>query len=108
MMNAVRYGTVVSAGPWHHFNVGGVQKSSSKAIAKLGVEMASPRFAASVLAEVGIVSSFRGMYARVARKLQVSPSMVSRIADGHRISPKIQAALREELQAIKQKLDSIF
>jgi hypothetical protein len=48
------------------------------------------------------------MYARVARKLQVSPSMASRVADGHRISPKIQAALREELEAIKQKLDSIF
>jgi hypothetical protein len=57
---------------------------------------------------VGVASSFRGVYIRVARKLKVSPSMVSRVADGHRISPKIQAALREELHAIKQKLDSIF
>ena len=102
-------GTVVSAGLWHHFDVGHVKKSSLKAITtELSVEMARPRFAASVLTGVGVVSSFRGVYARVARKLKVSPSMVSRVADGHRISPKIQAALREELQAIKQKLDSIF
>jgi hypothetical protein len=33
--------------------------------------------------------------------------MVSRVAGGHRISPTIQAALREELQAIKEKLDSM-
>ena len=47
------------------------------------------------------------MFARVAHKLKVSPSMVSRVAGGHRISPTIQAALREELQAIKEKLDSM-
>ena len=64
--------------------------------------MARPRFTASVLAGVGVVSSFRGMFARVARKL-----MVSRVAGGHRISPTIQAALHEELEAIKEKLDSI-
>jgi hypothetical protein len=104
----VRYGTVVSTGPWHHFDVGRVKKSSPRAIIELSVEMVRPRFAASVLTGVGVVSSFRGVYARVARKLKVSPSMVSRVADGHRISPKIQAALREELHAIKQKLDSIF
>jgi hypothetical protein len=84
-----------------------VNKTFQKVVAELGVEMAKPRFAASVLAEVGVVSSFRGIYARIARKLNVSPSMVSRVADGHRISPKIQGALREELNAIKQKLDSI-
>lgn len=104
----MRYGTVVSTGPWHHFGVDRVKKSSPKAITELSVEMVRPRFAASVLTGVGVVSSFRGVYARVARKLKVSPSMVSRVADGHRISPKIQAALREELEAIKQKLDSIF
>ena len=70
--------------------------------------MARPRFTASVLAGVGVVSSFRGMFARVARKLKVSPSMVSRVAGGHRISPTIQAALHEELEAIKEKLDSIL
>lgn len=87
--------------------MGRVNKSSSKAIAELGVEMAKPRFAASVLAEVGVVSSFWGVFARVARKLKVSPSMVSRVAHGHRISPKIQAALREEMKVIKQQLDSV-
>jgi hypothetical protein len=92
--------------PWHYFKMGR-NKSPSRAIAELGVEMAKPRFAASVLVEVNIVSSFRGMYARVARKLKVSPSMVSRVADGHRISPKIKAALREELNAMKQQLDSV-
>ena len=87
--------------------MGRVTKTSSTAIALLGVEMARPRFTASVLAGVGVVSSFRGMFARVARKLKVSPSMVSRVAGGHRISPTIQAALHEELEAIKEKLDSI-
>jgi uncharacterized protein YfkK (UPF0435 family) len=88
--------------------VGQVKKSPSKAIAELEVEIAKPSVAASVSAEVGIVSSFRGLYARVARKLKVSPSMVSRVAGGHRFSPKIQAALREELEAIKQKLNMVF
>jgi hypothetical protein len=88
--------------------VGRLKKSSPKGITELGVEMVRPRFASSVLIGVGVVSSFRGVYARVARKLKVSPSMVSRVADGHRISPKIQAALREELEEIKRKLDSIF
>ena len=87
--------------------MGRVNKTSSTAIALLGVEMARPRFTASVLAGVGVVSSFRGMFARVARKLKVSPSMVSRVAGGHRISPTIQAALHEELEAIREKLDSI-
>ena len=87
--------------------MGRVNKTSSTAIALLGVEMARPRFTASGLAAVGVVSSFRGMFARVARKLKVSPSMVSRVAGGHRISPTIQAALHEELEAIKEKLDSI-
>jgi hypothetical protein len=104
---AVRYRTVLIARPWHHFYVGRANKTSSTAIALLGVEMARPRFTASVLADVGVVSSFRGMFARVAHKLKVSPSMVSRVAGGHRISPTIQAALREELQEIKEKLDSM-
>jgi hypothetical protein len=65
-----------------------------------------PRFAASVLTGVSVASSFRGVYARAVRKLRVSSSMVSKVADGHRISSKIQAALREEPHAIKQKPDS--
>jgi predicted transcriptional regulator len=53
-----------------------------------------------------IISKFRGVYARVARKLDVSASMVSRVADGHRTSPEIAAALRQELKELKKKLDS--
>jgi hypothetical protein len=104
----VRYGTVVSAGPWHHFDVGRVKKSSPKAIAELSVEMARPRLAASVLVEVSLFAYFKGMFARVARKLKVSPSMVSKVASGHRYSPEIQSALLEELRVVKQKLESIF
>jgi predicted transcriptional regulator len=52
-----------------------------------------------------IISDFRGVYARIARKLGVSASMVSRVADGSRASTKIDAALHEELTALKVKLD---
>jgi hypothetical protein len=34
--------------------------------------------------------------------------MVSRVADGHRNSPKIQAALREEMEGLKQKLNTVL
>ena len=45
----------------------------SKAFAEVDViKMAKPRFAASILAEVNVVSSFRGQSARIARKLNVS------------------------------------
>jgi hypothetical protein len=81
--------------------------TSAKSIASLTIEMAKPRFAMSALVEADVVSSFRGLYARIARKMNVSPSMVSRVADGHRVSPKIQTALREELKMLKQKLDRL-
>jgi len=53
-----------------------------------------------------IISDFRGVYARIARKLDVSASMVSRVADGSRASTEIDAALHEELRALKAKLDN--
>jgi hypothetical protein len=85
------------------------KKTNSKAIAELGAEMSKPRVTASVRAEVnGFFSYFKGVFARVARKLNVSPSMVSRVASGHRSSPKIQEALLEELKVVKQKLDRVF
>jgi hypothetical protein len=68
--------------------------------------MAKPRVVASVRADVNVFSYFKGVFARVARKLKVSPSMVSRVASGHRSSPKIQKALFEELEEIKQQLNS--
>jgi hypothetical protein len=75
--------------------------------ATISVEMARPRLAASVLVEVSLFAYFKGMFARVARKLKVSPSMVSKVASGHRYSPEIQSALLEELRVVKQKLESI-
>jgi transcriptional regulator with XRE-family HTH domain len=53
-----------------------------------------------------IISDFKGVYARVARKLDVSASMVSRVARGERRSPQIERALLEELSILKQKLES--
>jgi hypothetical protein len=41
-----------------------------------------------------------GLYARVATKLRVSPAYVSLVADGHRQSDKIKAALSEELERL--------
>jgi hypothetical protein len=41
-----------------------------------------------------------GVYARVAKKLHVDPSFVSRVAAGKRTSPTIQRALAEELRKI--------
>lgn len=52
-----------------------------------------------------MLSDFRGLYSRVARKLNVSASMVSRVADGNRASTRVEAALHEELKALKDKLD---
>jgi hypothetical protein len=51
-----------------------------------------------------IVSRWTGIYARVARKLNVDPSLVSRVVSGERKSQAIDAALHEELEAIKKLL----
>ena len=42
----------------------------------------------------------RGLYARVARKLKVDPSYVSRVARGERESTAVQDALKEEFENI--------
>lgn len=42
----------------------------------------------------------RGLYARVARKLKVDPSYVSRVARGERESAAIQTALDREFEDI--------
>jgi hypothetical protein len=51
-----------------------------------------------------LLSHCRGIYARVARTLDVDASMVSRVANGIRKSPEIDAALRKELMALKNLL----
>jgi len=47
---------------------------------------------------------YRGIYGRVARKLGVDASYVSRVARGERYSRKIETALREELDQITNSL----
>jgi hypothetical protein len=42
----------------------------------------------------------RGVYARVARKLRIDASYVSRVAAGDRESPRIRKALVSELERI--------
>ena len=51
-----------------------------------------------------IISEFRGVYARVARRFHVDASFVSMVANGKRASVEIEKALREELIALKDKL----
>jgi hypothetical protein len=47
---------------------------------------------------------YRGLYVRIARKLEVDPSYVSRVARGDRHSKQIENALRQELEAINRRL----
>ena len=49
---------------------------------------------------------YRGLYGRVARKLGVDPSYVSRVARGERQSPEVQTALSQEIEQITRKLGS--
>jgi hypothetical protein len=45
-------------------------------------------------------SLFRGVYSRVARKLRIDPSYVSRVARGERNSADISKALEVELRRV--------
>ena len=45
-------------------------------------------------------SLFRGFYSRVARKLDLDPSYVSRVARGERQSETIETALAREMKRI--------
>ncbi len=47
---------------------------------------------------------YRGLYVRVARKLGVDPSYVSRVARGERQSPEVESALTQEIGQISKKL----
>jgi len=47
-----------------------------------------------------LASLLRGLYGRVARKLKVDPSYVSRVARSERHSEKIEAELRRQLGEI--------
>jgi len=46
-------------------------------------------------------AQYRGLYARVARELEVDRSYVSRVARGERQSERVAGALRRELKRIQ-------
>lgn len=50
------------------------------------------------------VQSVCGLYSRVARRLGISPSFVSRVARGERQSPVVEQALVEEFHEAKTEL----
>src|ERR1700759_2321733 len=54
-----------------------------------------------------VLSVFRGLYQRVAAKLGVDPSFVSRVARGEGRSPAVLAALREEMSVIREHLNKL-
>jgi transcriptional regulator with XRE-family HTH domain len=49
---------------------------------------------------------YRGLYGRVARKLGVDPSYVSRVARGERQSQEVESALTQAIEQIAKKLGS--
>ncbi len=49
-----------------------------------------------------VLAGYRGVYARVAEKLGVDASYISRIADGSRSNLTIQKALIEEIQSLNE------
>ena len=50
---------------------------------------------------------YRGLYVRIAKKLGVDPSYVSRVARGQRSSAIIEKSLRRELDQIARKLGEV-
>jgi hypothetical protein len=50
------------------------------------------------------VESLCGMYSRVARRLKMSPSFVSRVARGERQSPAVEQAIVEEFRDVGTEL----
>lgn len=51
------------------------------------------------------LSIFRGLFSRVARRLGVDPSFVSRVARGERSSSLVREALDEEMRGIREQLN---
>ncbi len=45
-----------------------------------------------------------GLYSRVARRLNISPSFVSRVARGERQSPAVEQALLQEFENVSSEL----
>ena len=59
--------------------------------------------AGSVVETLKELRRFRGLYGRVARKLDVDPSYVSRVARGERRSKVIEEALSAELRKLEKR-----
>ncbi len=58
------------------------------------------------MSSVPSVSLFRGIYNRVAKRLGVDPSYVSRVARGERKSAAVEKALAEEVCALREHLNN--
>ena len=52
------------------------------------------------------LSIFRGLFSRVARRLGVDPSFVSRVSRGERNSPAVRDALDQEMRTIREHLNN--
>jgi hypothetical protein len=52
------------------------------------------------------IAMFSGIYKRVAAKVGVHPSLVSRVARGERDSQQVSVAIREELRVIRDYLNN--
>ncbi|MDQ1406107.1 MAG: hypothetical protein QOG55_1736 [Acidobacteriaceae bacterium] len=60
----------------------------------------------SSMNSIPVVSLFRGIYNRVAKRLGVDPSYVSRVARGERKSAVVEKALAEEVRVIRDHLNN--
>jgi transcriptional regulator with XRE-family HTH domain len=60
----------------------------------------------SSMTSIPSVSLFRGIYNRVAKRLGVDPSYVSRVARGERKSAVVEKALAEEVRIIREHLNN--
>jgi hypothetical protein len=49
---------------------------------------------------------YRGLYIRIARRLRIDPSYVSRVARGERHSKAVEQAIRQEIEQINKKLNT--
>lgn len=66
--------------------------------------MAAPQNGAKLQRIRGYVDSLCGIYSRVARRLGVDRTYVSRVARGERRSPEIEAALIQDFESTKEEL----
>ena len=60
----------------------------------------------SSMTSIPSVSLFRGIFNRVAKRLGVDPSYVSRVARGERKSALVEKALAEEVRIIRDHLNN--